>query len=66
MTELYKLNHQERFELEGTWWLVGKARQKVTGTLEYDPERGIHLDLDGDFSRQSPDQAMAALLRVKL
>lgn len=39
----------EKFKLRGFWWLPLKEKDKIPGTLSYDPEGLMELDLDGTF-----------------
>src|SRR3954464_481988 len=40
----------ERFEYQGFWWLPGTSDSRVPGTLIFDPEEGITLNLLGSLS----------------
>src|SRR6185437_5447832 len=39
----------EKFDLDGYWWLPENPQKTVAGTLHYSPE-SMHLDLIGSFS----------------
>lgn len=39
----------ESFEYQGTWWLPENPKNKVQGTLKFDPKEGAFLDLIGSF-----------------
>lgn len=40
----------DKFDLRGTWWVPGQDR-KAPGTLRFDPERGLRLDLDAPIDQ---------------
>ena len=44
----------EKFKLRGFWWLPLKEKDKIPGTLSYDPEGLMELDLDGTFWPETP------------
>ena len=37
------------FSASGTWWLPERSDQRVAGTLHFDPESGLRLELLGTF-----------------
>lgn len=37
------------FEYKGVWWLPEKPEKRISGTLRFDPNKGIILDLIGSF-----------------
>jgi hypothetical protein len=39
----------EELEYEGIWWIPGKPKEKVSGTLRFTPDEGAILDLIGSF-----------------
>src|ERR1700682_6233167 len=42
--------HMESFEYKGIWWLPGRSsRDKIGGTISFDAEDGLMLDLVGSF-----------------
>lgn len=42
---------QDTFEIDGYWWLVGKAESEaVHGLLSFSPENGIRLETDGSLT----------------
>lgn len=47
MAEIYKFS--ETYTFTGEWWLPGQENKKIIGTLNYDPENRIQLNLEGFF-----------------
>jgi hypothetical protein len=45
----------DAFTCDGVWWLPADPRQRIAGTLSFDPAEGGHLKLFGKF----PDPALA-------
>ncbi len=43
------LNFDEPFERAGIWWMASQPASRVAGTLTYDPEAGVVLQLVGSF-----------------
>ena len=39
----------QEFKIEGLWWLVGKSKNKIQGTLGFNPNEGATLELKGIF-----------------
>lgn len=37
----------ESFEYEGIWWLPERPKEKVKGTLRFNPFKGAKLELKG-------------------
>jgi hypothetical protein len=47
----------DEFKLRGYWWLPGEPGNRIPGTLHYNPEESIRLELMGLFkdpSRRTP------------
>lgn len=39
----------EEFEYNGIWWLPGKSKKQISGTLRFTPDEGAILNLIGSF-----------------
>lgn len=44
----------ESFEEKGYWWLSDDPDDRIPGTLKFSPEKGIELELIGDFKDRTP------------
>ena len=50
MKEVFNLGSSGSFI--GQWWLPGKEDLKIIGILNYSPESGLTLNLEGFFKRK--------------